>query len=60
MSRAKQRENRRKKHYEEANGLQKPWLNSESYHDPTAYQAICNIEREQNKDGHHGPAISQK
>ena len=25
--------------------VDKPWLNSEGYHDPTAYQAMRNIER---------------
>lgn len=26
-----------------------PWLNGEGYYDPTAYQALKNIEREENK-----------
>ena len=26
---------------------EKPWLNSEGYHDPTAYAAMRNIEREE-------------
>lgn len=27
-------------------GREKPWLNHEGYHDPTAYQAIRNLEKE--------------
>lgn len=26
-------------------GHEKPWLNHEGYHDPTAYQAIRNVEK---------------
>ena len=56
MSRAKQRANRRLKHYLEANPStesehlapgEKPWLNSEGYHDPTAYEALRNIQRKE-------------
>ncbi len=42
MSREKQRENRRKKN---KHPDEKPWLNSEGYRDPTAYEAIRRIER---------------
>lgn len=29
--------------------IEKPWLNSEGYYDPTAYQAMKNIEREKHR-----------
>jgi hypothetical protein len=48
MSRAKQRENRRMKHLAQQIGqiaTEKPWLNSEGYHDPTAYEALRGVER---------------
>jgi len=40
-NRNRQRENRRMKDAK----IEKPWLNQEGYHDPTAYQALRNIER---------------
>ena len=56
MSRARQRENRRLKYcglkslrQESRTSYEKPWLNSEGYHDPTAYAAIRNIERAERK-----------
>lgn len=30
-------------------GTEKPWLNPEGYHDPTAYAAIRNLERSANR-----------
>ena len=45
MSRAKQPENRRIKHHNQGTAQEKPWLNSEGYHDLTAYLALRNIER---------------
>ena len=42
MSREKQRENRRAKSRQHN---EKPWLNSEGYRDPTAYEALRRIER---------------
>ena len=60
MSRARQRANHRIKVQAQKSGIDnpeyirpkaqehrgdKPWLNSEGYHDPTAYQAMRNIER---------------
>ena len=57
MSRARQRENRRLKHrgcenpkHESQTSRDKPWLNSEGYHDPTAFAAIRNIERAERKE----------
>ena len=44
-SRAKIKENRRLKRER----VEKPWLNSEGYHDPTVYAAIRNIERAEKK-----------
>ncbi len=47
MSRAKQRENRRMRHYTQQTGqiaTEKPWLNSEGYRDPTAYEALRRVE----------------
>ena len=43
----KQRKIRRMKTYSQKMGTvtEKPWLNSEGYHDPTAYAALRNIER---------------
>jgi len=41
-NRTRQRENRRLKH-------QKPWLNPEGYHDPTPYEALRNIKRQEDK-----------
>ena len=56
MSRDKQRENRRLKNrglicpkQESRTRYEKPWLNSEGYHDPTAYAALRNIERAERK-----------
>lgn len=56
MSRARQRENRRLKYRGQENprresrtSSDKPWRNSEGYHDPTAYAAIRNIERAERK-----------
>lgn len=56
MSRARQRENRRLKNrgliypkQERRTSYEKSWLNSEGYHDPTAYAAIRNIERAERK-----------
>ena len=45
--RDRQRENRRLKgaSLPESPRLEKPWLNHEGYHDPTAYQALRNIKR---------------
>ena len=48
MSRAKQRENRRMKHLAQRTGqiaTEKPWLNSEGYHDPTAFEALRRVEQ---------------
>ena len=57
MNRARQRENRRMKYRGRENPRQgsrrsseKPWLNSEGYHDPTAFAAIRNIERAERKE----------
>ena len=46
-NRNRQRENRRMKgaSLPESPRLEKPWLNPEGYPDPTAYQALRNIER---------------
>jgi len=56
MSRARQRENRRLKYRGRENPRQesrmstdKPWLNSEGYYDPTAYEALRRIERAERK-----------
>lgn len=56
MRRARQLENRRLKYrgrenprQESRTSTEKPWLNSEGYHDPTAYGAIRNIERAERK-----------
>lgn len=50
-NRNRQRENRRLKNItlQENPRLKKPWLNNEGYYDPTAYQAIRNIERQERK-----------
>ena len=57
MNRKKQRRNRREKIRREKQELleafiavkkikrEKPWLNHEGYHDPTAYLAIRNVEK---------------
>ena len=44
-NRNRQRENRRMKDAK----IEKPWLNHEGYHDPTAYQALRKIERREAK-----------
>lgn len=47
-NRTRQRENHRLKYLAQRIGqdaIEKPWLNSEGYPDPTAYQAIRNLER---------------
>ena len=56
MRRARQRENRRLKYRGRENPRQesrtstdKPWLNSEGYYDPTAYEALRRIERAERK-----------
>ena len=48
VSRERQRENRRLKHIAQnirQKAVEKPWLNSEGYHDPTAYEALRRVER---------------
>ena len=45
-NRNRQRENRRMKDAK----IEKPWLNHEGYHDPTAYQALRKIERREAKE----------
>ena len=48
MSRDRQRENRRMKHFIQKtrqDAIEKPWLNSEGYSDPTAYEALRRVER---------------
>ena len=57
MSRARQLENYRLKYrgqethrQESRTSSDKPWLNSEGYHDPTAFAAIRNIERAERKE----------
>ena len=48
-NRNRQRENRRLKgaNLPESPRLEKPWLNHEGYYDPTAYQAIRNVEHQE-------------
>ena len=50
--RNRQRENRRLKDAGllESTRTEKPWLNHEGYHDPTAYQAIRNVERQEHRN----------
>lgn len=48
--RTRQRENRKLKR----SGKKKPWLNHEGYYDPTAYNAIRNIERSTSRAGGQG------
>ena len=50
-NRNRQRENRRLKgvSLSESPRLEKPWLNHEGYYDPTAYQAIRNVERREER-----------
>ena len=52
-NRNRQRENRRLKgvSLSESCRLDKPWLNHEGYHDPTAYQALPSIERREGRVG---------
>ena len=57
MSRERQKANHKLKAYARSHGgklsfdisrkqfAEKPWLNHEGYHDPTAYAAIRNVER---------------
>ena len=53
-NRNRQRENRRLKDER----IQKPWLNHEGYHDPTAYLAIRNIERSAQGDRAKGKMVT--
>ena len=39
--------NRKKQRKKRKKTIEKPWLNGEGYYDPTAYQALKNIEREE-------------
>lgn len=48
--RTRQRANRKLK----KKSQRKPWLNHEGYYDPTAYNAIRNIERETSRAGGQG------
>ena len=49
--------NRKKQRKKRKKTIEKPWLNGEGYYDPTAYQALKNIEREEkslnDSDGIH-------
>ena len=42
---SKNRNRQHENHRIKAERTEKPWLNHEGYHDPTAYQAFRNIER---------------
>ena len=49
-NREKQRENRRRKHYEQSLASDhKPWKNASGYSDPTAYAALKTVTREEKK-----------
>ena len=43
------RKTKRKLKKQQKAKIEKPWLNSEGYYDPTAYQALKNIEQEKNR-----------
>ena len=40
--------------------IEKPWLNGEGYYDPTAYQALKNIEQEKKSQKNSDKSIHQK
>ena len=50
-NRNRQRANRRMKEAGllDNTKIEKPWLNHEGYHDPTAYEAIRNVQRQERR-----------
>ena len=55
-NRTKQRENRRK--YGTKRVVEKPWLNAEGYHDPTAFHGMHQAMKAQAPSAPEGRAVS--